>query len=305
MMKTPPPQKRHMMTSRNRITVNLPTNELHRHIEKLALSRGLTCSGFIRDLISASLSDNAEAAQFMDEIRGSKHGISNNSEEDVTRILRTTRKQQGVEQQLVLNARELVLADYNFILSFNEVTQFAQQHKLMGKSSNALNKLVKANLKTHIAEKVPAIVGTLGGVPDILHLFVKNAKIRYVMNDNGLWEFRSRIVLHLLPLFIDDAKKSRLDFLNIKFKQFRHVAVNGWDKKKYERLVFLEQASSSRSGGYFVGLSPYDIDYVMAEYKDFTSAKITHEADPHALSFMIHIHHRDIKIKKQKSFSFL
>ncbi|HAT3905063.1 TPA: hypothetical protein I9Y49_003781 [Citrobacter koseri] len=305
MMKTPSPQKKDMMTSRNRITVNLPTNELRRHIEKLALSRGLTCSGLIRDLISASLSDNAEAAQFMDEIRRGKNVINNNREEDVTRILRTTRKQQGVEQQFVLNARELVLADYNFILSFNEVTQFAQQHKLMGKSSNALNELVKANLKTHITEKVPAIVGRSGGVPDILHLFVKNAKIRYVMNDNGLWEFRSRIVLHLLPLFIDDAQKSRLDFFNIKFKQFRHVAVNGWDKKKYERLVFIEQASRSRSGGYFVGLSPYDIDYTMAEYNDFTPAQITHGAGSYSLNFIIHIHHRDIKIRKQKSFSFL
>ncbi|EPR9731546.1 hypothetical protein [Enterobacter pasteurii] len=305
MMKTPPPQKRHMMTSRNRITVNLPTNELHRHIEKLALSRGLTCSGFIRDLISASLSDNAEAAQFMDEIRGSKHGISNNSEEDVTRILRNTRKQQGAEQQLVLNAREQPLADYNFTISINEFRQFEQQHLMMGKSSDLLKELVKTKLKIHIAEKVPSIIGRSGGVPDIVHLFVKNARIRYIMNDNGLWEFRSRIVLHFLPLFIDDAKKSRLDFFNIKFKQFRHVAIYGWDKKKYERLVFLEQASSSRSGGYFVGLSPYNIDYVMAEYKDFTSAQITHEADPHALNFMIHIHHRDMKIKKQKSFSFL
>ncbi|MGP0945486.1 hypothetical protein [Serratia sp. CY74737] len=293
------------MTSRNRITVNLPTNELRRHIEKLALSRGLTCSGLIRDLISASLSDNAEAAQFMDEIRGGKNVINNNSEEDITRILRNTRKQQGAEQQLVLNARELPLADYNFILSFNEVTQFEQQHKLMGKSGNALNELVKTKLKAHIAEKVPAIVGRSGGVPDILHLFVKNAKIRYVMNDNGFWEFRSRIVLHLQPLFIDDAKKSRLDFFNIKFKQFRHVAVNGWDKKKYEQLVFIEQASSSRSGGYFVGLSPYDVDYTMAEYKDFTPAQITYGAEPYSLNFMIHIHHRDMKIKKQKSFLFL
>lgn len=292
------------MTSRNRITVNLPTNELHRHLEKLAQKRNLTCSGLIRDIISASLSDNVDAAKFLDEIKENKNA-TNSMEEDVSRILQATRIQQRAGRQLVLNAREQQLADFNFTLSFNDLKQLEQHNVLLGKSSNTLKELVKNKLKNHIAEKMPVIIDRLGGVPDIIHVFIKNAKTRYVMNKNGIWDFRSRIVLHLLPLFIDDAKKSRLDFFNIKFRQFRHVAINGWDKKNYERLVFIEQASSSRSGGYFIGLSPYDIDYTMAEYKDFTPAKISYGSDLYSLNFMIHVHHRDMKIRRQKALSYL
>lgn len=145
---------------------------------------------------------------------------------------------------------------------------------------------------------MPIIIGQLGDTPDILHLFVKKAVVRYYLDDHGSIIFKIRPELHALPLFINDAMKSRLDLLQVKFKQFKDVAVNGWGNMKYERLVLIDNASTSRSGGYFVGVSLYKLDYITDEYKDFHYIDINSDTGLESVNYMVHIHHRDVKFKR-------
>lgn len=145
---------------------------------------------------------------------------------------------------------------------------------------------------------VPLIIGQLGGVPDILHLFVKKALVQYYCDDYGQLHFKIRPELHLLPLIIDDAMNSSLDFLQVRFKQFKDVAVNGWDKRKYERIILIDNASTSRSGGYFVGVSLCKLDYMVDEYRDFHCIAIDNDTGRKSVNCMVHIHHRDVKFKR-------
>lgn len=199
---------------------------------------------------------------------------------------------------VTLNAKSFVLGNYQYESSFLEFERYNRFESLGGKISSELKKPVRDALREYVISMVPIIIGQLGGTPDILHLFVKKAEVKYYHDGDISWRFNILPELHILPLFINDAMNSRLDFLEIRFKQFKDVAVNGWDKSKFERLILIDNASTSRSGGYFVGVSLYKLDYMTDEYKDFHSISIDNETGLKSVNCMVHIHHRDVKFKR-------
>ena len=290
------------MPSHNRITVNLPSKSLYSALKKLAQKTELTLSGLVQKIVIASLRFDATDTLFLDELRADttpeKAGAQG---QNLTRILHSTvmiQREKHTPDKIKLNARSIVLPDYQYAAPDVKFTRHTQAGTLGANVSDELKKLVRESLKEYVISRVPLIIGQLGGTPDILHLFVKKAVVRYYRDDHGFIIFKIRPELHVLPLFINDAMNSRLDLLKVKFKQFKDVAVNGWGNMKYERLVLIDNASTSRSGGYFVGVCLYKPDYIMDEYRDFDCINIENDSERNFLNYMVHIHHRDVKFKR-------
>lgn len=291
------------MPSHNRITVNLPSRSLYSDLKKLAQKTELTLSGLVQKIVIASLRSDVTDTVFLEGLRADTSlDEVEIQERDLTRILRSTvmreRENYTSDKRVMLNARSLVLRDYQYERLTAEFERNTQVELLNSKISNELKKTVRDSLREHVTNMVPLIIGQLGGVPDILHLFVKKALVQYYCDDYEQLHFNIRPELHVLPLIIDDAMNSRLDFLQIRFKQFKDVAVNGWDKSKYERLILIDNASTSRSGGYFVGVSLYKLDYMADEYKDFHCISIDNDTGRKSVNCIVHIHHRDVKFKR-------
>lgn len=291
------------MPSHNRITVNLPSRSLYSDLKKLAQKTELTLSGLVQKIVIASLRSDATDTVFLEGLRAdtSPDEVAI-QERNLTRILHRTvmkqREKHTPDNRVTLNARPLVLHDYQYELPAVEFERNIQIEHLNCKITNEYKKLARDSLRDHVTRMVPLITSQLGGVPDILHLFVKKALVQYYCDDDGQFHFNIRPELHVLPLIIDDAMNSRLDFLRIRFKQFKDVAVNGWDKSKYERLILIDNASTSRSGGYFAGVSLYKLDYMADEYKDFHCIPVSNDTGQESVSCMVHIHHRDVKFKR-------
>lgn len=291
------------MPSNNRITVNLPSKSLYSALKKLAQKTDLTLSGLVQKIVIASLRSDATDTLFLEELRADttpeKAGAQG---QNLTRILHSTvmiEKEKDTPDKLItLNSRSIVLPDYQYLPSDIKFKRHTQARSLGANVSDELKKLVRESLKEHVISMVPIVIGQLGGTPDILHLFVKKAVVQYYCGDYGPVFVKTRPELHVLPLFINDAMNSRLDLLQVKFKQFKDVAVNGWGKMKYEQLVLINNASTSRSGGYFVGVSLYKLDYITDEYKDFHYIDINSGTGLKSVNCMVHIHPRDVKFKR-------
>lgn len=291
------------MPSNNRITVNLPSKSLYSALKKLAQKTDLTLSGLVQKIVIASLRSDATDTLFLEELRADTTPEEAGAQgQNLTRILHSTEmieKEKHTPDKLIkLNTRSIVLPDYQYVAPDIKFTRHTQAGSLGANVSDELKKLVRESLKEHVISRVPIIIGQLGSTPDILHLFVKKAIVQYYCGDYGPVFVKILPELHVLPLFINDAMNSRLDLLQIKFKQFKDVAVNGWGKMKYERLVLINNASTSRSGGYFVGVSLYKLDYITDEYKDFHYIDINSDTGLESVNYMVHIHPRDVKFKR-------
>lgn len=290
------------MPSHNRITVNIPSKLLYSDLKKLAQKTELTLSGLMQKIVIASLRSDVADTLFLEGLREDTSPDKTGTQgQNLTRILHSTvmtqREKHTPDKLVTLNSRSLVLRDYQYESTVVEFDRYAQAGTLGNNVSNELKKLARGSLREHVIKMAPKIIGQLGGVPDILHLFVKKAVVQYYRDDYGLLHVKVRPELHVLPLIIGDAMNSKLDLLQIRFKQFKDVAVNGWDKRKYERLILIDNASTSRSGGYFVGVSWSKLDYMMEEYKDFDCISIDNDTGRKSVNCMVHIHHRDVKFK--------
>lgn len=291
------------MPSNNRITVNLPSRSLYSDLKKLAQKTELTLSGLVQKIVIASLRSDATDTVFLERLRAdaSPDEVAI-QERNLTRILHRTvpipKEEHTSVRRGTLKASPLALRDYQYELPAVEFERTTQVKHLNCKITNEYKKLARDSLRNHVTSMVPLITSQLGGVPDILHLFVKKTWVQYYCDDDGQFHFNIRPELHALPLLIDDAMNSRLDFLQIRFKQFKDVVIKGWDKSKYERLILIDNASTSRSGGYFVGVSLYTLDYMADEYKDFHCIPIDDDTGRKSVNCMVHIHHRDVKFKR-------
>lgn len=291
------------MPSHNRITVNFPSKSLYSDLKKLAQKKELTLSGLIQKIVIASLRSDVTDTLFLEELRADISPESaDKKDRNLTHILHSTVMQKSKtplsDNLVTLNAKSFVLGNYQYESPVLEFERYNRVGSLGDKISSALKKLVRDSLREYVISKVPNIIGQLGGAPDIIHLFVRKLEVKYYRDGDISWHFNILPELHVLPLFINDAMNSRLDFLQIRFKQFKDVAVNGWDKSKYERLILIDNASTSRSGGYFIGASLYKLDYMTDEYKDFHCISIDNDTGSKSVNCMVHIHHRDVKFKR-------
>lgn len=293
------------MPSHHRITVNLPTREFCSSLKGLAQKRELTMSRLVLDIVIACLRFDASSARFLEELRHDlKEG--NSGEESFngneTGILhRTTKvvpkKDAGdTWEQIVLKAQECRLPDYVFTMS-EKSSQGGFHSDAKRKMSDTAREEMRKVLKKYILSKVPAITSRLGGTPAFLHMFVKKAMVKYYEDNDTGCNVRIQITLHVLPLFLNDVRNSRLDFPGIRFRQFKALAVKGWDKSKYEKMVFIENASETKSGGYFTGMAWNKVGNTDEIYEGYEIFNTGSAEELHNIYCRVHMNDRDVKLK--------
>ena len=98
-------------------------------------------------------------------------------ERNLTRILHRTvpipKEEHTSVRRDTLKASSLALRDYQYELPAVEFERTTQVKHLNCKITNEYKKLARDSLRDHVTSMVPLITSQLGGVPDILHLFVK------------------------------------------------------------------------------------------------------------------------------------
>ncbi|MCI9498130.1 hypothetical protein [Enterobacter hormaechei] len=277
------------MTSKNRITVNFK-KEPFRLLESLAREHGPSLAGLTQSIVTAAVRNNVADKLYLEKLRSSAALMkySDKENDDTGKILlQTSKRDEYGNENIVLRACPVKLGDY------------ISQPVFLSERDAAviLKERVRECLKEHIKNCIPAVVGQLGGTPDMLHLFVKRANVRCDKTQKDFWSIRITPELHVIPVFNNDLHRSRLDFLNIRYRNFRDVAVKGWDNQKYEKMLLIDTASRSRSGGYFIGVSWSDIDYLSYGYEDFLPKEISFSRGKKELLCQIHIHNRDVSVK--------
>lgn len=281
------------MTSKNRITVNFKS-EIYSHLIRMAGKEGPSLAGLVQRIVTAAIRNDMVDTILLEKLRlhvtsGDKD--SARTELDVLKILHETRQLDLNENIIIiLKSREIILCDYSFKLIDTEPFR-------SGELTGSLKGQARDKIREYIKWEVRAIVGQLGGVPDMLHIFIKLAKVECHKDKNNLWIFKVTPKLHVLPLFNKDIKGSKLDFFNVIYRQFRDVAKFGWKQSEYERLFLIDTASHSRSGGYFIGCSWFEINQLKKEYKNFFSVHVNDNLELKNVFCRVYMHNRDVKFK--------
>ncbi len=301
------------MPSHHRITINLPTRKFCSDLKGLAQKRDFTLSKLILEIIIACLRFDASSARFLEELRNElKEGIAveKSFTRDETHILHRTsivvpnedKDTSGAYEKIILNAHECRLREYEFTIpDLSSKSEF--DPKARRKMSGDTRTEVLAMLRAFIIKEIPVITQFMGGTPDFLHLFVKKAIIQYDKDNDLKCNVRILTTLHVLPLFFNDVANSRLDFPGIRFRQFKTLAVDGWDKNKHERMVYIERASGTKSGGYFIGLDWNKRDSVDEIYEGYEMLKIGDAEKQKDMRYKVHMHSRDVKFKNTPTLS--
>lgn len=290
------------MPSHHRITINLPTRKFSSSLKELAQKRDLTMSRLVLDIVIAGLRFDASSARFLEELRHDlKEGNSgeesfNGNETGILHRTTIVVPKKDTGEQIVLKAVECRLPDYEFTISdISSQSEFYSNAKRK-MSDNTITKVLDM-LRVFIVKEIPAITQLMGGIPDILHLFVKKTMVKYYEDNDSSCNVRIQTTLHVLPLFLNDVRDSRLDFPRIRFRQFKTLAVKGWDKSKYEKMVFIENASETKSGGYFIGLAWNKMENMDEIYEGYELLNVGAAEKPKNIYCKVHMHSRNVKFK--------
>ncbi len=85
--------------------------------------------------------------------------------------------------------------------------------------------------------------------------------VYYPQRDYLHIDFRCKYV-HTIPFVFDEENNNEfvryLDFDYIRFKTFKSYAEDGWDRRKHSHLIYIDRASNSKSGGFFIGVKYED-----------------------------------------------
>lgn len=107
-------------------------------------------------------------------------------------------------------------------------------------------------------------------------------------------DFISKYV-HTIPFVFDERNNNEfvryLDFNYIRFKTFKSYAEDGWDRRKHSHLIYIDRASNSKSGGFFIGVKYEDNGL----FKGDAEKSLAEIFDTEAKIFFAH---RAFKLKK-------
>lgn len=153
-------------------------------------------------------------------------------------------------------------------------------------------------IENHLKVQLPIVIGALGEAPDIAHIFLHHADVAYHEDTDGTISAKIIPHIHVLPLINSEVHRYHIDHANITYKNFKQVLSSPWQTRKYSHHLLLEHASSSRSGGYFIGFCHQPERDTAGERHDFFKHESFVGGNPTTTLCKIHIQPRDIKIKE-------
>ena len=284
------------MASKNRLSVNFTSSTTRNYIKMLSDVNGMSQSYVVEELIKMALFGVKNPFKAIPE--NNQFSLENvafiNQIELHKRLHLSAVKQLGNEW--------LSFAPQPMVLRSFPVTSTLLSRKaaaLFDESNSRWEKGIANDIRQHINGELHRIIASLGGVPDIIHIFLKRANVKYEMNENGDISASVTPHLYVLPLMNDGVRKYHIDHANIVYKNFKFMLTNEWRHRKYARRLLLEHASASQSGGYFVGFLHQPENDTAHERKDFFTHKTPSFSGSIQTLCKIHIHTRDIRFKRK------
>lgn len=285
------------MASKNRLSVNFTSATTRSHIQELANVSGMSQSCVVEELVRVALSkDLSSLSAIANDPPLLRHAALTNEMSRHERLLLSAVKRVNKEC-LCFTPKRMVLRSF----PFPSTPLPRKAEVLFNGPEKAVNTQWKSDLpnaiREHINTELPRIIGSFGETPDIIHIFLRRADVEYEIGENGDVSASITPHLYVLPLMRDVAQKYHLDHENIAYKNFKAMLTHEWRPRRYAQQLLLEHASSSRSGGYFVGFLHQPENNATHEPKDF----LTINSDDVQVLFKIHIHARDIRLKRKES----
>lgn len=285
------------MASKNRLSVNFTSETILSHIKNFSHVSNLSSSYVAEELIKATLIDGYMPfnGSLKDDYK--LHGYTQTNKTLPTNRLRLASIKIVESVPVTLSPKSTPLPDYNFTFShllFKPKSLFTNQQEKNAWLKNALVKEVTLHMNRYCAH----LISTLGEAPDIAHIFLHRADVRYSEDSDGSIHVRVTPYVHILPLMSSEVRRYHIDHPRITYKNFRQILSKPWRQREYSHHLLLEHASSSRSGGYFIGFRHQPEHDIIDADKHFFTQDITFQNKSTTVLCKIHIHPRDIKVRK-------
>lgn len=286
------------MASKNRLSVNFTSSTTRNYIKMLSDVNGMSQSYVVEELIKMALFGVKNPFKAIPE--NNQFSLENvafiNQIELHKRLHLSAVKQLGNEW-LSFTPLPMVLRSFPVTSTF-----LARKAAPLFEAPGTIvdpqwGKDIPNKIREYITEKLSHIIASLGDVPDIIHIFLNRADVKYDINENGDVSASVTPHLYVLPLMHDGVRKYHVDHANIVYKNFKFMLANEWRHRKYARRLLLERASASQSGGYFVGFLHQPENDIAHERKDFFTHKTPSFNGSIQTLCKIHIHTRDIRFK--------
>lgn len=284
------------MASEYRITTNFKSTQIYKLVKLLARNNKMSESGFIEEMLRISFDEQLREPEKL--LGDGKVGKNRN-------LLPNNYFLSGLTFNLAtlldgkdytVSPREIVF-DMSFPLiesesfNFNSKTEKSTINRMVIRGE--INKRLKSELESYIYDFA---------YPDAMLFFLTRADVSYKKEKPLFVNFYVTVTVYILPIHLNKKnleKYSLLDFANITYRQFSDVAKKGWNRSKYSHLIYIDEVSQSKSGGYFIGVLHEQKKLTLEDFKGFEKVKIPTNDKIYFVDF--HLDNSRMVIKRNQS----
>lgn len=284
------------MASEDRITTNFKSIQIYNLILHLAKINKISASRVIEETLRVAFDEQLkEPKKLLDDgkIGKNRNLLPNNYFlSGLTFNLATL--QDG--KDYTVSPREIVF-DMSFPLleseSFNSNSKTEKSTINRMVIRGEINKRLKSKLESHIYDFA---------YPDAMLFFLTRADVSYKKEKPLFVNFYVTVTVYILPIHLHKKHLetySLLDFTNITYRQFSDIAKKGWNRSKYSHLLYIDEVSQSKSGGYFIGVLHEQKKFALEDFKGFEKVKIPTNDKIYFVDF--HLDNSRMVIKRNQS----
>ncbi|WP_447884044.1 hypothetical protein [Serratia fonticola] len=284
------------MASEYRITTNFKSTQIYKLVKLLARKNKVSESRFIEEMLRISFDEQLREPEKLlgdGKIGKNRNLLPNNYfSSGLTFNLATLLD----GKDYTVSPREIVF-DMNFPLiesesfNFNSKTEKSTINRMVIRGE--INKRLKSELESYIYDFA---------YPDAMLFFLTRADVSYKKEKPLFVNIYVTVTVYILPIHLNKKhleKYSLLDFANITYRQFSNVAKKGWDRSKYSHLLYIDEVSQSKSGGYFIGVLHEQKQFTLEDFKGFEKVKIPTRDKIYFIDF--HLDNSRMVIKRNQS----
>lgn len=284
------------MVSENRITTNFKSIQIYNLVRVLAKKNKIGASRVIEETLRIAFDEQLKEPQKL---------LDNGTVGKNRNLLPNNYFLSGLTLNLVnftdgkdytVSPGEIVF-DMSFPLieseafNFNSKTEKSTINRMVIRGE--INRRLKSELESYIYDFA---------YPDAMLFFLTRADVSYKKEKPLFVNFYATVTVYILPIHLNKKhleKYSLLDFANITYRQFSDVAKKGWNRSKYSHLLYIDEVSQSRSGGYFIGVLHEQKQFTLEDFKRFEKVRIPTSDKIYFIDF--HLDNSRMVIKRNQS----
>ncbi|HEJ9228393.1 TPA: hypothetical protein ACS29S_001477 [Klebsiella oxytoca] len=266
------------MASKNKIIVHIGDEILFSVLKDEIKRSGGNSSEFVRKILEEKFSGKVFEAKY-----DLNKNYSYNRDTDAASVYPlniTVDSERQVTKDGILRfdkIEEVLFDDYESI--FFGVMSFTLSH-------------IKKTVKNEAVKRIPEIIKKAWssiesqyGSADINLVFVNRVDISFLEYKDDKFYVRIKVLFNVSRFVFSAIEWNneflRIDFLNVKYRRFKNIAINGCLSKKYDRWLYFKPAKETSLGGFFAGLlyTPKTKEVLIEEIEWLLSNQGAHRAD--------------------------